>query len=300
MTTLKEYISIFAEKYLTLPKIYMSDIVEILIIAVLVYYIMMWFQKSRAWTLFKGIIIIFMFMLVATLFNLTTILWIANRTLNVGIIAIIIIFQPELRKALEELGKKNMFSRYIKIGATNVDARFSDKTLEETLRAVVDLANEKTGALIVISQDQELKEFEETGIRLDADVSRQLFINIFEKNTPLHDGAVILNGDKIVAATCYLPLSDSMSLSKELGTRHRAGVGITEVTDSMVIIVSEETGSISIAKDGKLIRYADSAVLKNELVKAQAKEENKVKKKLMKGRGRNEISTNKTENGSNK
>ena len=143
-----------------------------------------------------------------------------------------------------------------------------------------------------------MSEFEETGIRLDADISRQLFINIFEKNTPLHDGAVIIDGDKITAATCYLPLSNSTSLSKDLGTRHRAGVGISEVSDSVVVIVSEETGSISIARDGKLIRYADAATLKNELKKVQAKEE--VKRKKKKGWRRNEVSDEKTERINNK
>ena len=142
--------------------------------------------------------------------------------------------------------------------------------------------------LKIIAKEQDLTEYEETGIRLDADISRQLFINIFEKNTPLHDGAVIIDGDKITAATCYLPLSNSTSLSKDLGTRHRAGVGISEVSDSVVVIVSEETGSISIARDGKLIRYADTAVLKNELIKAQDKVETKDKKKFWKGRDRNE------------
>ena len=287
MSILKEYLGIFSDKYLTMPKIYASDIVEIFIIAVLVYYIMIWFQRSRAWTLFKGIIVIVLFMFAAVLFNLTTILWIADKTLSVGIIAIIIIFQPELRKALEELGKKNVISRYFKFGSNTGGDRFSDRSIEEIVRATVDLAKVKTGALIVIAKEQDLTEYEETGIRLDADISRQLFINIFEKNTPLHDGAVIIDGDKITAATCYLPLSNSTSLSKDLGTRHRAGVGISEVSDSVVVIVSEETGSISIARDGKLIRYADAATLKNELKKVQAKEEVKSKKK--KGWRRNEV-----------
>ena len=298
MSILKEYLGIFSDKYLTMPKIYASDIVEIFIIAVLVYYIMIWFQRSRAWTLFKGIIVIVLFMFAAVLFNLTTILWIADKTLSVGIIAIIIIFQPELRKALEELGKKNVISRYFKFGSNTGGDRFSDRSIEEIVRATVDLAKVKTGALIVIAKEQDLTEYEETGIRLDADISRQLFINIFEKNTPLHDGAVIIDGDKITAATCYLPLSNSTSLSKDLGTRHRAGDGISEVSDSVVVIVSEETGSISIARDGKLIRYADAATLKNELKKVQAKEEVKSKKK--KGWRRNEVSDEKTERINNK
>lgn len=139
--------------------------------------------------MFKGIIVIVLFMFAAVLFNLTTILWIADKTLSVGIIAIIIIFQPELRKALEELGKKNVISRYFKFGSNTGGDRFSDRSIEEIVRATVDLAKVKTGALIVIAKEQDLTEYEETGIRLDADISRQLFINIFEKNTPLHDGA---------------------------------------------------------------------------------------------------------------
>ena len=143
---------------------------------------------------------------------------------------------------------------------------------------------------MVISQEHDLGQYIETGIRLDAKITSQLLINIFEKNTPLHDGAVIIEGDEIISATCYIPLSDSTSLSKELGTRHRAGLGLSEVTDSIIIIVSEETGSISIAREGKLIRYADAAILKNELTKAQAKEEVKPKKRFWKGRNRNEKS----------
>ena len=146
MSILKEYLGIFSDKYLTMPKIYASDIVEIFIIAVLVYYIMIWFQRSRAWTLFKGIIVIVLFMFAAVLFNLTTILWIADKTLSVGIIAIIIIFQPELRKALEELGKKNVISRYFKFGSNTGGDRFSDRSIEEIVRATVDLAKVKTGA----------------------------------------------------------------------------------------------------------------------------------------------------------
>ena len=150
------------------------------------------------------------------------------------------------------------------------------------------MAKAKTGALIVIRQQHDLGQFIETGIKIDGRISSQLLINIFEKNTPLHDGAVIIDENRVVAATCYLPLSDSSSLSKDLGTRHRAGLGLSEVSDCVVIIVSEENGSISIARDGKLIRYADTAVLKNELIKAQDKVETKDKKKFWKGRDRNE------------
>lgn len=287
-----DYILNVLEKYFSVPDIYFGDILEIIVISVLVYYIILWIKKSKAWTLLKGILVLVIFMFVASIFNLTTLLWIFNKALNVGIIAIVIIFQPELRRALEELGRRNVILKLLKFGNNSTEERISDKTVEEIIRATLELAKAKTGALMVIAQDNSLSQYEETGIRMDAKVTSQLLINIFEKNTPLHDGAVIMDGDKISSATCYLPLSDSNSLSKELGTRHRAGLGISEVTDGVVIIVSEETGSISIAKEGKLIRYADAAILKNELVKAQAKEEAKPKKKFLKGMSRNEKNDN--------
>lgn len=295
MSTILHYIENFTEKYFSIPNIYISDIMEIIIISVLVYYIMLWFRKSRAWFLLKGIVVLVLFMFVASIFHLTTILWIFNKTLSVGIIAIVVIFQPELRRALEELGKKNVLFEVLKIGNSNSEERFSDKSVEEITRATLELAKTKTGALMIIKQKHDLEAYVETGIRLEAKITSQLLINVFEKNTPLHDGAVIIDGNQIVAATCYLPLSDSISLSKDLGTRHRAGLGVSEVTDCIVIIVSEETGSISIAREGKLIRYADAAVLKNELIKAQAKEEVKTKKRFWKGRDRNEESDGKNQ-----
>ena len=288
LSTVFNYIKNFMNKYFTIPDVYISDIVEIIIISALIYYIMLWFRKSRAWVLLKGILVLVLFMVVAAMFHLTTILWIIDKTLSAGIIALVIIFQPELRRALEELGKKNVFFKILKIGNNISEERISDKSLEEITRATLEMAKNKTGALMVIAKEHDLMQYAETGIRIDAKITSQLIINIFEKNTPLHDGAMIIDGDKIVSATCYLPLSDSTSLSKELGTRHRAGLGLSEVSDSVVIIVSEETGSISIAKEGKLIRYADAAILKNELLKLQAKEEVKTKKRFWKGKVRNE------------
>ncbi len=293
MSAAWSYVQNFFEKYLTIPDIYFSDIFEIAIIAILFYYIFLWFRKSRAWSLLKGILVIVSFMVLASLFHLTTLLWIINKTLSAGIIAIVIIFQPELRRALEQLGKKNVLFKFFKIGSNTEDERFSDKSIEEITRATFEMAKVKTGALIVITRDHDLSQYVETGISIDAKITSQLLINIFEKNTPLHDGAVVIEGDRIVAATCYLPLSDSVVISKDLGTRHRAGLGITEVTDSIVIIVSEENGSVSIAKDGKLIRYADASVLKSELIKAQDKIEVKPKKRFLKGRDRNEESDDK-------
>jgi diadenylate cyclase len=286
-----QYIRDFVEKYLTMPKVYISDAIEVLIIAVIVYYVMLWFKRTRAWVIFKGIIVLVLFLIMAAVFNLSTILWIANKTLSVGIIAIVIIFQPELRRALEDLGNRNIILNIFKSGDSE-RGRFSDRSMEEIIRATLELAKAKTGALIVIEEDNDLSRYDETGIEIDSHISSQLLINIFEHNTPLHDGAVLIRNDRISSATCYLPLSESLSLSKDLGTRHRAGVGVTEVTDCLVIIVSEETGSISIASDGKLIRYADAAILKNELIKVQNKtvpKEKKSKNRISRGGEQNEV-----------
>ena len=299
VSTVLNYISNFIEKYLTVPEIYASDIVEIVIMSVAIYYVVLWFRKSRAWVLLKGIFVLVIFMLVASLFHLTTLLWIFNKTLSAGIIALVIIFQPELRRALEELGRKNVIFKVLKFENGNNESNFSDRSVEEITRATLEMAKAKTGALIVIRQQHDLGQFIETGIKIDGRISSQLLINIFEKNTPLHDGAVIIDENRVVAATCYLPLSDSSSLSKDLGTRHRAGLGISEVSDCIVVIVSEETGSISIAKEGKLIRYADASILKNELIKAQDKEEVKPRR-FLKGRGRNEKDVNQTKDVSDK
>ena len=282
MSTFFRNIYDFFDKYFAIPKLYVSDIVEIIIISIAVYYIILWFRKSRAWVLMKGLILLFIFMFIASVFHLTSVLWIINKALSVGIIAMVIIFQPELRRALEALGRKNKLFKVFKMGAPTYEERFSDKTLDNISKAAHELAKTNTGALIVIKQDFELDEYVETGIRLEAKVTSQLLINIFEKNTPLHDGAVIIDGDEIVAATCYLPMSENLDLSKELGTRHRAAVGMSEVSDCLVIVVSEETGAISLARDGQLTRNADKATITSELIRAQDKELVKGKNKIFK------------------
>lgn len=268
-------IETFIKSYLfglTLPDITITDIVEILIIAFVIYQVLLWVKNTRAWMLFKGLIFLLIFILFASVFEMNTILWIASKTINVGIIAVIIIFQPELRKALEQLGRKNVLMTLFPLdGQKNLEERFSDKTVNEITRAVFEMGSVRTGALIVIEQDISLAEYEHTGIQLDSLVSSQLLINIFEHNTPLHDGAIVVRGNRIAAATCYLPLSDNMGLSKELGTRHRAGVGISEVTDSLTIIVSEETGKVSIASGGSIERNIDSDYLRNKLFFIQKK-----------------------------
>ena len=259
----------FIQDYLVklyIPHITWTDIIEIIIIAFVLYNVMVWIKKTKAWVLLRGIIVVALFAIFAYILNLKTILWIAGKTISVGIIALVIIFQPELRRALEQKKKKKiLFGLFRFSDGRDKGERFSSKTAEEIVRACYDMGAAYTGALIVIEQDMILEEYEKTGIAVDGIVTSQLLINIFEHNTPLHDGAVIIRGDRVVAATCYLPLSDNGNLNKSLGTRHRAGVGISEVTDSMTIIVSEETGKVSVAVGGELIHDIDADSLRNKL-----------------------------------
>ena len=248
----------------------MTDIIEIIILSYVIYHVMIWFKKTRAWTLFKGIVVLFIFVGLATLFRLNTILWIFRNTISVGIIAVIILFQPELRRALEELGRKKIFTDVLARDDKNLHLeRVNNHTIDELVAASIDMGKVKTGALIVIEQDVALGEYENTGILIDAALTRQLLINIFEHNTPLHDGAVIIRGDRITSATCYLPLSDNMTISKDLGTRHRAAVGMSEVSDALIIAVSEETGAVSVAQGGKLARNINEAQLRIKLEEIQ-------------------------------
>lgn len=272
-----------------MPSIRWADIVEIIIISFLVYHILVWIKNTKAWSLLKGIVVIAVFLLVAAIFRMNTILWIAENVVGIAVTAVIVILQPELRKALEELGRKNIISSILPFETGKPeDGLFSDRTVNEIVKASVEMGKVKTGALIVVEQTQSLAEYERTGIDVDGIVSSQLLINIFEHNTPLHDGAVIVRGNRITSATCYLPLSDNMELSKELGTRHRAGIGISEATDSMTVIVSEETGKISVAYEGKLERSLDGDSLREKLRMIQNKPTEEKRHKLWKGRGKNE------------
>lgn len=257
---------------ISLPKIGAIDVVEILLLSYLAYQFMIWIKFTRAYTLLKGILTVLTFVLIAYICRMNTILWIFRNLTSVLVIAVVIIFQPELRKVMEQLGEKQIiFSIFPFDQNREIQERFTDKTVNELVKASYDMGAVKTGALIVIEQDIRLVEFIRTGINLDALVTSQLLINIFEHNTPLHDGAVIIRGNRVVAATCYLPLSDNMDLSKQLGTRHRAGVGISEVSDSLTIIISEETGYVSVAKGGILKRNITSEELREALVKIQNK-----------------------------
>ena len=283
VASLKEYIHV-----INLPKVSVIDILEIVILAFVIYHVALWIKNTRAWMLLKGIIVLLACYVIAYILRMNVIVWIFERTISIGITALMIVFQPELRRALEELGQKKIVSTLIPFDDTrNQNERFSERSINEIVKATVEMAKAKTGALIIMEKDIDLSEYERTGIELDSTISSQLLVNIFEHNTPLHDGAVIIRGDRIVSATCYLPLSDNMGLSKELGTRHRAGVGISEVTDSLTVIVSEETGKISVAYEGKLERNLDAETLRDRMHKILNKtgEEHK-NLRIWKGRSR--------------
>lgn len=268
-----------------------TDIAELVILSFLLYQILVWIKNTRAWSLLKGILVIAVFILVAAYFEMNTILWIVQNMFGVAVTAVVVILQPELRKAIEEIGRKNIITSIMPfdLGKNPAEGRFSDKTINEIAKACVEMGKVKTGALIVVQQNQPLDEYERTGIDVDGIVTSQLLINIFEHNTPLHDGAVIVRGNRVVSATCYLPLSDNMALSKELGTRHRAGVGISEATDSLTVIVSEETGKISVAYGGKLERGLSGEELKAKLKTIQNKPEEENRKRILwKGRSKGE------------
>lgn len=260
------------------------DIIEIIILSFLVYSVLVWIKRSRAWTLLKGMLLVGFFIALAYLFNMDTLTFIIEKGLNIIFMAALVIFQPELRRVLEQLGEKEFFSNIIPAGTVKeVVQRCSDRTVNEIVRASLEMAKVKTGALMVIEENETLAEYERTGIAIDAVVSSQLLINIFEHNTPLHDGAVIIRGDRITSATCYLPLSDNMSISKDLGTRHRAALGMSEVCDALVIVVSEETGMVSVAMGGSLTRDINEEELRKWLSRIQYRNSEPKKFAIRKG-----------------
>ena len=256
---------------LSVPNMRWTDFVEILIIAYLTYHILLWVKDTRAWQLMKGIAVVLVIALMAAVFDMTTIQWIFRNFTGVAVTALVIILQPELRNAMEELGRRNILSSILGWEPPKTEeGRFSDRTINELMRACTEMARVRTGALIVIEQTTPLVEYTRSGIDIDGTVSSQLLINIFEKNTPLHDGAVIIKGNRIIAATCYLPLSSS-KLDKNLGTRHRAGMGISEETDALTLIVSEETGNISYTYKGRLWSNVTPEQLRGALLRLQNK-----------------------------
>ena len=284
-----------ASSWLTLlPRISLRNLFEIAIISFLVYEILFWIKNTRAWTLLKGLLVILVFSIMAVLLRLDTIVWILKNITAIAVTAFLVVFQPELRKALEQLGSRNLISEIFSLESNQENQGFSDRTVNEIVKATFEMAKVKTGALMVIERKVSLKEIERTGIEINGLVSSQLLINIFEHNTPLHDGAVVIRGNRVTAATCYLPLSDNMTISKDLGTRHRAAVGISEVTDSLTVVVSEETGRVSVVENGKLRRISTAEDLRKVLAVAEDQEEsNGTLLKIWKGKRRNERKTDK-------
>lgn len=271
-----------------IPNVKITDIIEIIIIAYLVYQLMVWIKNTKAWMLLRGIIVLGSFILLAAILKMNTILWIAEKSISVLATAAIVVFQPELRRALEQLGQKNFWSSVMPFDRNATEGRFNEQTIDAIVTACYDMGKVKTGALIVVERDIRLTEYQRTGIEIDSIVSNQLLANIFEHNTPLHDGAVIVRGNRIVAATCYLPLSDNMQISKELGTRHRAAVGMSEVSDALVIVVSEETGRVSFAIEGSLTSNVSEGQLREKLVELQEKTTGENKKFTLKKGKHNE------------
>lgn len=260
-----------------------SNLVEIILIALILYKLLVYLRNSHAVSVIKGIAVIMLFSVTAFVLRLTNILWIVEKISGIAVIGLLIVFQPELRKGLESLGKQ----KFVAGLGSHYDpdaARMTDETVEELIKSVFAMAKVKTGALIVIRENDDLKEYEDTGIMIDGIVSSALLINAFEKNTPLHDGALIITGNRVRSATCYLPLSDNEEIPKELGTRHRAAIGASEVTDAFIIVVSEETGHVSTARNGMLSRVTGQDELRTQLKGLESYKKNKNQKKLREGR----------------
>ena len=279
--------------WLTIPDFTITDVLEVAIIAFAFYHIILWIKDTRAWVLLKGMIILAIIFLAALILEMSVVLWVFQNAMVVGIMALVVIFQPELRNALEQLGRKNILSSFSFDNQKSKNERYSAESIEGIVKAVYDMARVKTGALIVVERNIQCREHERTGIPIGATISSQLLVNIFEHNTPLHDGAVILRDNRIVAATCYLPLSNNLAVNKELGTRHRAGLGISEVADSLTIIVSEETGFVSLACDGKLYPKIDADTLQLRLEEVSKRNPDDNKLKWWKGRKKYEKKANK-------
>ncbi|MDK2822725.1 MAG: diadenylate cyclase [Clostridia bacterium] len=237
------------------------NLLDIAIVAFVIYKLMMILKGTRAVQLIKGLVVLLIATVASEILGLKSINWLLEKAQTVFFIAIPIVFQPELRRALEQLGRGKLFVRSGYLAQEDVD-----KLVNEIVRAIKVMAKKKIGALVVIERQTGLADFVETGIKIDGFVTSELLINTFVPKTPLHDGAVIIRGDRLLAASCFLPLSENPNLSKELGTRHRAAVGVTEVSDALVVMVSEETGVISVAEDGKLTRYLDEITLKELLL----------------------------------
>ncbi len=281
MSTFNSFLEKINLSNFSIPSMKITDIIDILIVAIFIYIIVNWIRETRAWSLFKGLAVVLILNLLSLKLNLYTTAWLIGETLSVGIIAIIVLFQPEFRKGLEQIGKSTL-TKTLFLSPSNESHIISPFILNEIIKACFKLSEKKTGALIVVEQKVPLGDLEENGIQIDAVVSSELLINIFENKTPLHDGAVTIRNDRISCATCILPLS-SLEMAKELGTRHRAGLGASEVSDAYVFIVSEETGAVSIANNGKLSRNLSKEVILKRFLR-ENKEKDKIN--IWKGRGK--------------
>lgn len=227
---------------------WIKDIIDVAIVSWIIYKLILLVRGTRAVQLLKGIFVLVATWAISTWLNLYTLKWLMNQMFTFGVVSVLIIFQPELRRALEQLGRGKLFGR-----STVVDRDISER-INDILKTVNYLSRRKIGALIVFERDTGLNEYIESGIRMESNLSSELLINLFIPNTPLHDGAVVLRGGQIMAAGCYLPLSENPFISKELGTRHRAAIGVSEVTDAVSVVVSEETGQVSLAVGGQIVR----------------------------------------------
>lgn len=236
------------------------DLADMVIVAFALYKLYVIIRDTRALALLKGLIVLLIATVISRWLGLNVINWLLNKTMTVVLVALPVVFQPELRRALEQLGRGKLFKKSVFL-----DEQEQESLLDELGKAVTVLAKNKIGALIVLERETGLSDYIETGIKVDGLVSNEFLINIFIPNTPMHDGAAILRGDRIMAAGCLLPLTEDRSLNKELGTRHRAAIGITEQTDAAVIVVSEETGTISLSRGGRLVRDLDAESLKEKL-----------------------------------
>lgn len=239
------------------------DIIDIAIVAICIYKLYMMIKETRAEQLIKGLVIIFIFVKISDSLKLYTVNWVLENMMTALAIMIIVVFQPELRKILETIGRSNILTKSF----ADIKGEKVDKCVEEIVHAVFSLSRQKIGALIIFERSTGLGDVVETGTTLNSAISSELLINIFIPNTPLHDGAVVIKNDTIKAAACFLPLSTEQSISKELGTRHRAAIGMSEKSDCMALIVSEETGGISLAEHGKINRYVDEPTLTKILTK---------------------------------
>ena len=276
-----------------------KNIIEIAVLAFLIYHLLRWVKNTRTWFILKGVVLLLLFILLVNIFELNVLTFIAEKTLSVLLITLLVIFAPELRQALEQIGQSNFFSRLFGTARLRSNALHTKEVTGELVRAAFTMSKSRTGALIVIEREIRLDEYVKTGIPVDGVVSSALLINIFEKNTPLHDGAVIMRGGRVVAATCYLPLSTNLEISKSYGTRHRAAIGISEVTDSLTIVVSEETGAVSLAVGGALKHDLTAEQLRRELEIMEEKDEQETQGSSLFGRliaaGKNGIRNGQTE-----